>query len=190
MIIIIEGINGVGKTTLATSLAASLDGVVHRPFRGLEGHWLAEDIAAWRRIGVDVNTHAEDLYVADALARLPVSCPVILDRSVPSSIAYGVASFDPFYTSDVCEAIFNAWQDILIGCQALWLQLEAPRSIIEARVHPDRLPTEKEHKAIASQYRKMFTRSKLQRRRITIGPDTGKADVLRQAHACIKGQGW
>lgn len=92
MIIVVEGANGVGKTTLVEALAKHYGYPVYKPFRrlGFE-HW---DDADGRRVmnGLDrfrvvANSIAEDIFMADFIGTFGVNA--ILDRGILSAIVYG-----------------------------------------------------------------------------------------------------
>lgn len=92
MIIVLEGVNGVGKSTLAAGLAKELGGRIVRPFRHGAEHMDADERAAdLKALGIPVNTYVEDMFVADFLRQTQAGAeaPVILDRSLPSAVAYG-----------------------------------------------------------------------------------------------------
>lgn len=91
-VVILEGLNGVGKSTYAKLLSEKFKVPIVRPFRHSKTdiHWGhgegAKLQAALERFGVPVNTHVDDLYVADFLSLYEVGA--ILDRGVPSGIIY------------------------------------------------------------------------------------------------------
>ena len=94
MILVIEGIEGCGKTTVARAISERTGWPVHKPLqltKAVPGRWSSEELARWRRVGVPIQTHAEDMYVIDALA-LQVSAGqrpgFIMDRSMFSGLAY------------------------------------------------------------------------------------------------------
>lgn len=113
MIVILEGCNGVGKSAYAAALASYLDAPVLRPFRpSPDHHWNGRTPleGLLRHLGVPINTHVDDLYIADILGQLGPLAPrdVVLDRSVPSAIAYGSAGSDP-------GGLYDYWQSQLRG---------------------------------------------------------------------------
>jgi thymidylate kinase len=96
LLIVIEGVNGVGKTTLAKSLSEYLGIRIFKPFRTDHdihwgtGHHLEQSLA---RFGVPVNSHQEDFFIADFLATY-TEAEAILDRGMPSAVGYGMARGD------------------------------------------------------------------------------------------------
>jgi len=106
VIAIFEGVNGVGKTTQAKRLAAYARVPLFKPFKPTDStiHW-GQDSAlenGLKLLGVPINTHVEDLFMADFLATFRnVDC--VLDRGMPSAVAYGLAQ-------GVCEsALWDAF---------------------------------------------------------------------------------
>src|SRR6266699_6927900 len=98
MRVIIEGGCGRGKTTLAKELSRITAVPLYRPFRGTSEHITPVMMERYRQdLGLNINGWEEDLYVADMLAT--VSASVILDRSMPSAIAYNEASDGPLSVS-------------------------------------------------------------------------------------------
>jgi thymidylate kinase len=91
LIIVLEGVNGVGKSTYARLLQERLGYTPLRAFRPssdchFNGKYKVErDLQAFN---VPYNTHVDDLYVADILGKLKPS-NVVLDRSMASAVAYG-----------------------------------------------------------------------------------------------------
>lgn len=80
MIIVVEGIDKVGKTTLANNLAKELD--FKHPIRVFKGdEWLNKFIGPYK-----VNDYFEDLVIMDVADKLKVD--VVLDRSLPSGSIY------------------------------------------------------------------------------------------------------
>jgi deoxyadenosine/deoxycytidine kinase len=86
-IIVLEGPNGAGKTHVASLLTTHIpNSVVYRPFA--MARFGPEKSLRLRRAGVPLNTHADDMYAADAIQHLFRDKVVILDRSLPSGLAY------------------------------------------------------------------------------------------------------
>jgi thymidylate kinase len=131
LIIVLEGINAVGKTTLARTLAARSGACILRPFRPDEEFHFTGHTDVERELGgygVPVNTHVDDLYVADILSKLwPVTKGhVILDRSMPSALAYGdVASNQNLRLIGDAVGLMDLWHRTLSKAGAVryvWLR--------------------------------------------------------------------
>jgi thymidylate kinase len=115
MLIIIEGVNGAGKTTLAKSLSEGYGIPIFKPFRTDHSiHWGQSSPLemALKAFGVPVNTHVEDFFIADFLATYPETVEAILDRGMPSAVAYGLANGE-IKSASVGEAMLDWWFDQL-----------------------------------------------------------------------------
>ena len=107
-VVVLEGIEGTGKTTLA----ASLDGIIYRPLRPTLARLTAEELATWAELVVPVNTYVEDIYTADLLAILRPAQTIILDRSMPSGLVYSdMAAWKS-------QALHVAWETRMLACRA------------------------------------------------------------------------
>jgi thymidylate kinase len=114
MIIILEGVNGVGKSTYATLLSAKLRLPIIRPFRinhtthtGNDSKYELE----LKKYGVKPNTHIDDLYVADLLRQLQSGA--ILDRAIPSAIAYAKMRGESFPPKDKYKNLLAFWEGMI-----------------------------------------------------------------------------
>ena len=160
MIVILEGCNGVGKSAYASELASVLGAPVLRPFRPDSGyHWNGETDLELElsRLGVPVNTHVDDLYVADILGQLAYS-DVILDRSVPSAIAYGSAR-------DCADRLYDFWNRQLrrlLGVTYVWLH--CPWKVAKERTNGRWFPTPQRYSGLEESFRQLFHRFEAGRR--------------------------
>lgn len=134
MIIILEGTNGVGKTTYAKSLAKNLGFPVYCPFRAGDKNIhrggksvFKEKLTDYR---VPYKTHVDDLYVADFIGS--VGANIILDRSLPSAIAYGNHLKDRWVPDDT-NSLLSFWQSLFQNEKVLYVWLFAPYDISNER---------------------------------------------------------
>jgi hypothetical protein len=111
MILVVEGINGSGKTTLCKSLSKYTSWPILRAFRR-PGRNFQEQVAKLQSIGVPVNTYVEDMFMAEALGTTKAN--VILDRSLPSGIAYGVLNGDFQEDDPRLKHWVELWQESLL----------------------------------------------------------------------------
>lgn len=138
MIIVLEGVNGTGKSTYARRLAGGLNAAVIRPFRQGPDHHFTGDTPMERELkafGVPYNTHVDELYTADFLGRMIKAGQrpgAVLDRSVASCIVHGDRP-----VSDA-SSLVNLWSRLL-GADApvVYVWLTAPWHIAEARLKAD-----------------------------------------------------
>jgi len=174
VIVILEGCNGVGKSAYAEALADYLGAPVLRPFRpSPDYHWNGERPleVALKRLGVPVNTHVDDLYIADILGQLGRLAPrdVILDRSVPSAIAYGSAR-------DVAGPLFDYWQGQLRRLRrVVYAWLVCPWRLAKERADGRRFPDRTAYGCLENEFDRMF--SEFAGRKLIIDTETTELDA-------------
>lgn len=119
IVIILEGINAVGKTTIARILSERCGLPVVRPFRqsSRTGDILARE--KLKQLRVPVNTYVDDFYVADLLVQTAQGA--ILDRSVGSGVAYGMYHQNTVKNVEEGKAIVSAWVETLSRFQGVVL---------------------------------------------------------------------
>ncbi len=158
MIIVLEGVNGTGKSTYARALADGLNAAIIRPFRQGPGHHFTGDTAIERDLkafGVPYNTHVDELYTADMLSRLWKArqrVSIVLDRSVGSSVAYGDVGLGD------AGKLLKLWSTLLgSDVPLLYVWLTATWSVASARLALDgRMPTEAGAEALHYQRHRRF----------------------------------
>ena len=72
-VIILEGVNGTGKSLYAKKLAGGLNAAIIRTFRQGDNHHFTGDTPMERdlkALGVPYNTHVDEMYVADFIGKL------------------------------------------------------------------------------------------------------------------------
>jgi len=184
MIVILEGANGVGKSTYVKEFEKR--GYKHiNPFRrGAYTHDSAKNLNVLNdAYGLGLNTHVEDLYVWEMLAEFK-GTNIVLDRTIPSAIAYGAVHGHPWYPySDKKEAqlLFDFWIEQVSRVEGgvVYVWLTAPYQVAKERCVGRWMPRAKEYKALERWFNVMFIgcinvpESKMQRVRI----DTAVFDV-------------
>jgi len=169
MIILLEGVNGVGKTTYARRLAEKLELKVYRAMRSDddENHWGVSD-KHWNELQerlakaeVPINTHVDDLFVADFMAAFEPS--VILDRGLYSAIAYGETYHQPFsrYESDIKEWIIRFWESRMKKAGAFLVHMTASYEAAKERCEGRFCPNKQEYHRLQNVFDKLFRRSNL-----------------------------
>jgi thymidylate kinase len=188
LIIVLEGVNGTGKSTYAEKLSKGLTAPVIRPFRQGPDHHFTGTTHIERELkalGVPYNTHVDDLYTADILGRLlkfNKHLPVILDRSVGSAIAHGERPLRD------AGRLIGLWQQLLgPDTQLLYVWLTAPYSIAADRLLKDKRGAEEsseafgDHKRLHGLFRYVFEmvrHPKLEIDTATIAVDDGVLQII------------
>ncbi|MBB5736713.1 dTMP kinase [Xanthomonas arboricola] len=187
LLIAIEGIDGAGKTTLARSLATTLEAAGARvvlskePTNGPWGTQLRQSAATGR---LSADEEAEllirdrhehvDTLIAPALARGDI---VILDRYFPSMIAYQGAAGLPL--DDLLERnAFAPRPDVL-----LLLDLPPPSGLARIRARGD-APNHFETQDNLERCRSIFAQLQLPGKHV-VDASADADSVLRQAHAIV-----
>lgn len=145
-IVCLEGLNGVGKSTLALSLAEQLEVEPLRVFRRRNTlgtvHLGREDgglMAALRKAGVPVNTFVDSLYTADFLAATGIGA--VLDRCIGSGVAYG--SWDKTIRDrEHALDVLQLWCSTLAYSNVLYVYLKASPETRRARASDRWAPDE------------------------------------------------
>lgn len=145
-LIIIEGVNGTGKSTYADKLSFEYGSTTLRAFRrDPNQHFDGESKIEMnlRRAGIPFNTHVEDFYIADTLATIDLGNDIrtVLDRSLPSALAYGQWPKMPSATVPGRTFMFELWKTMLEPIQrCIYVWLEASAGECAERIH-DRPPS-------------------------------------------------
>jgi hypothetical protein len=150
VILIVEGVNGTGKTTLVEHIVATRGFQRHKPFFAPSEVGVHSDhgvgaarLAKLAKLGVPVNSHVEDLFLADFYGRFP-ALDVVLDRSMPSAIAYKNMPSD-----QVVEA-FEAWRALIERHgRVAYVTLTADYCAVQARLVPERTPKAEDYNYIS-----------------------------------------
>ncbi len=178
MIVILEGANGVGKSTYAHELELG-DGLrLYRAFRrgNTELHWGAKEggeeavRTQLEALGIPLNTYIDDLYLADFIQSF--SLDAVLDRSLPSAIAYD--SLDLLQGATAGQ-LLEAWQKMM-ACSVspvLYVWLKTSYRMAKERVNGRHMPTGAEYGRLNKYYERLFNRIRLPKLAI----DTGRAEV-------------
>lgn len=135
MLVVVEGVNGGGKSTLVTALKEQHDLVELKPFQAFrKGHWgnNGSGDELLRRLRVPFNSPVEDLFIADAVSALSARQSFILDRSLPSGLAY--AGTPPSIGADMCRV----WLRLLEGVTIVPIVLTVSHETASARLAPER----------------------------------------------------
>lgn len=185
-VIVLEGVNGVGKSTYARKLAAALGATIYRPFRSnSDQHNIEEDYPGrfLEIVGVPIGTHVEDFFTADLLGKLArdQSIRVILDRSLPSALAYGSARPHAEAKNTPGEIMLGLWQEMLAPAKPLYVWLSA--DIFECARRGTRAPKELAipFEQLHSRYRYIFEILKMQKLEIGtqyVTPELGVTTIL------------
>lgn len=135
MLIVVEGINGSGKTTLIRSLKSVFRVNELRPFAAFRerGHWdlPSDGLVQLNDVGVRVNTHIEDFYIADFVSAMPHE-DFVTDRSLPSAMAY------QHWTYDARVKAYALWRKILARTAVAYIHLDCQLDVAIERMGAER----------------------------------------------------
>jgi deoxyadenosine/deoxycytidine kinase len=143
MIIVIEGTEGTGKTTLAKALSAKHDAIIYRAYRDDNEVRLTEsDARRWRYLGFHINSYQEEINTMDllrALSRGRQKPRLILDRSMPSALAYHELLNGTPESTWVYEQVWAEWYKRAIDCDVRMVRLTAdPIAVMKRRPDDER----------------------------------------------------
>jgi len=154
MLVMLDGINGVGKSTVAKLITERTGLKSVRPFRDSpDVHWrsfndgdaageseVEEHLRAAR---VPFNTFVDNLYLADIVSKL--GADTIMDRTMHSSVAYGLVKGEELYRdARLANWMVGYWESLIQRCRyprvfALLTcdyEVSAARCEREGRWHP------------------------------------------------------
>ena len=159
-----------GKSTYAKKLSEELKAPIYRVFRSnnIDAHWqdgmvkTPEVTQEWlKKLGVPTNNHVEEMFTADLLSVLKPN--IILDRSLPSSIAYGrtVNRSNPndtaiFDDSRRCQELYNWWEARMKKAGALLVWMTAPYEVARARATGRDAPNKELYMKLHKVFQKLF----------------------------------
>jgi thymidylate kinase len=145
MLVIIEGLEGTGKTTQALRLCERTGAVLYKPFRGDHSkHWGDGTESELLKLGIPVNSYVEDMFMADALATFK-NQDAVLDRGMPSAYAYGMWHAG-FRSESIAAQVFNFWLNYLAKrSDASYVYLKCDPAIAEQR-SPGRIKSDDQRK--------------------------------------------
>lgn len=187
-IIVLEGVNGLGKTTYAQRLSERLGVPVYRAFRDkISEHWgdrSERELMLREQFGVPLNTHVDDLYAADIVSRLGAG--VIFDRSLPSALAYGKLQGDAFVEKSGGKML-EFWEAILVSSalpvRYVWLRGEYELAKERCAGRASSWPLTKAKYAVLEKvFEKVFAKTRLPKQQINVGSVeyvAGVASIVR-----------
>lgn len=165
MIVIVEGANGVGKSTYAHELE-SCGLTLYRAFRrgNTELHWGAkeggEEVVRGQleALGIPLNTYIDDLYLADFIQSFKLDA--VFDRSLPSAIAYG--SLGQLNGATVGE-LLEMWQLMVKHSKSpvLYVWLQTTYELAKERTKGRWMPNKRGYHSLVNSYEKLFQRIRL-----------------------------
>jgi len=196
MLIMLDGVNGVGKSTYAYRIKESFGIGVCRVFRSgdKELHWgstgaeLQKELA---KLKVPINTHVDDLFMADFMLTFQVDA--VLDRTLASAIAYGRSynKLDGWYREKGnARRLLDFWMALIEKCKppVLYAWLDAEYDVAKERCG-DRewFPTSTEYNKLRKEYERVFTRIKFRKTRVQtdhVSVEDGVGRVMRTVMEC------
>lgn len=159
--IVLDGLNGVGKSATARILSALLGIPIVRPFRhqDMDRHLGRESGRGVQRslrdLGIPANTFVDDIYAADLITALGASA--LLDRSMPSAIAYGMLYKD-VRDLDHALALTDVWQALWdkYGGRLVYVYMTADVPTMSARCEGRWAPSPVERSQLDQTFRLVY----------------------------------
>lgn len=191
MILMLEGANGTGKTTLAQALSQRWSVPLYRVFKTQAPNTHAPDglvvkteadgtLAQLASLGVELNSHVEELFLIDFLSVFKPSA--IMDRGMPSAIAYGREQVRlGIRQATDWEVAWDIWEERASGAGVVYVWLTAPHPVAKARcLEQGRQGAKKEvHDRLHKSFEWTFNRTKLQKVRIDTSTMTLESTLKR-----------
>ena len=162
MIVFLEGVNGAGKSAYAKALAKRLGWPTYRAFKKGTEHHVAERLEFLEEVGIQVNSHVDDVYMADFFSTFKLDA--IIDRTFTSALAYDTVYDEPQKSQSA--GAFKFWLGQLKEFDFLYVWLEVDYETAAER-RSGFHPSKKEHKALAKAYGKAFQRMPKPKMRIS-----------------------
>jgi len=158
-IVILEGPNGVGKSSHAALLAEKLGVSMFRPLReDPNDHWQGNERARLWDMGVPANTFVDDIYAADFLVQM--GSGAILDRSMPSAFVYWQAEEHETPEPTMFHLDWWQWKLEKHSGPVLVVFMEANYGVVKDRIG-ERAPDAKTFGRLGSAFSRVFQRIKL-----------------------------
>lgn len=195
MLIMLDGVNGVGKSTYAYKIKESFGINVCRVFRsgdkklhwGSSGKELQQELADLK---VPINTHVDDLFMADFMLSFQVDA--VLDRTLASAIAYGRAynKLDGWYREKGnARRLLDFWMTLIEKCKPpmLYVWLDAEYDVAKERCEDRWCPTSKEYAKLRKEYERVFSRIRFQKTRVQtdhVSIEDGVDKIMRMVVEC------
>lgn len=105
MLIVIEGINCTGKTTLVNNLGCLLHITPFKCWKSNTGeHWTKDEIDYYRKLGISVNSFEEEMYFSFFISKFDIK--VIKDRDLISALVYSKFRDEDLQFDD----LFDIWK--------------------------------------------------------------------------------
>jgi len=153
-LIVLEGLNGVGKSVHAEALSEALGTPVVKPLGrslGVDGRHQN----ALRSLGIPANTFVDDIYVADLLAATGASA--VLDQSIGSALAYGTMYKD-IATVRRATRLLALWQELIEPYDAplLYVHMAASHEVRAERCKGRWSPSEDQERHLKSWFKRVY----------------------------------
>jgi thymidylate kinase len=157
-VIIFEGVNGVGKTTIAREVGKRLGIPVYRAFRSDgDNHYVNRGESTLYKLNewkVPFNTFVDDLYMADFLRA--TNADLILDRSLPSAIAYAKI-YQQQRIPDQTDLV-RFWLSLIREINPLFVWLTADYEVACNRTDNCTFPTRDKYEDLGKMFDGLFYR--------------------------------
>jgi thymidylate kinase len=181
MILLFEGVNGVGKTTYIRQVEKRTGWPSYSAFRGVADKYDSSMLDELARLGIPVNTFIDEMYMADLVRATGIN--LIVDRSFPSAVAYDEV-FDQGTFVDR-EATEKIWLDLVKEAGMLYVWLCAPYEVTRIRSTGVRL-NRQEHFYLEEHFRKWYEKIPTEKLMIDTGAINVASGVNRICRALKK----
>ncbi len=181
-VIVLEGLNGVGKSSLAKAMSSFYSIPILRAFRHsrTDLHLSAGDNGIAQRmkqLGVPANTFVDDVYLADFLQATRISC--VMDRSMGSAIAHGLLDGSVKNPAHALQLV-DHWESQLSGLDVVYVYMVADEALCRERCAGRWQPNRGMWSHLNESFERVYDRIRLRKRRLDTSTIASSAYAFQQ----------